>query len=430
MVYHAWPEMFLQIFNHRGLARMKSTCVVSCWTRSVRIGLAVWTLIVASAVMNSPIATGQIVDDSPLPVRYEPAFPELRPRRPVVITNAGDGSNRLFVVTQQGVVHAFENRPEVEETMTYLDIESKVVYSDNQNEEGLLGLAFHPQYKQNGYFFVYYTTKDAPRTSVISRFQVSKDDPNRADPDSELELMRIAQPFWNHNGGTLVFGPDGYLYVGLGDGGAADDPLMNGQNLKTLLGSILRIDVDNRDEGLNYAIPRDNPFAGQPRYARGEIYAYGFRNVWRMSFDRETGLLWAADVGQDLWEEINLVQAGGNYGWNLREGKHPFGAAGSPARPGLIEPVWEYHHDIGKSITGGNVYRGQRVPELVGHYVYGDYVSGRLWGLHYDPAKDHVHANRPIAGDNIPVITFGEDESGELYFSDSFGRLFHFVKSE
>ncbi len=372
----------------------------------------------------------QSVDETPLPVRYEPAFAKLRPRRPVVITHAGDGSNRLFVVTQQGVVHAFPNRPDAEETTTFLDIESKVVYADRQNEEGLLGLAFHPKYAENGQFFVYYTTKAAPQTSVISRFRVSAEDPNRADPDSEEEILRIEQPYWNHNGGTLVFGPDGYLYVGLGDGGKFNDPHMNGQNVQTLLGSILRIDVDHQDPGLKYAIPKDNPFAGEPKYARGEIFAYGFRNVWRMSFDRETGQLWAADVGQDTWEEIDLVRAGGNYGWNLREAGHKFGPAGADPRSELIDPIWEYHHDIGKSITGGNVYRGQQVPELQGHYVYGDYVSGNLWALKYDVASRRVTANRPIRGENIPVITFGEDEAGELYFSDSFGRIFHFVKAE
>ena len=170
--------------------------------------------------------------------------------------------------------------------------------------------------------------------------------------------MRIKQPFWNHNGGTMVFGPDGYLYIGLGDGGAFNDPQMNGQNVQTLLGSILRIDVDHKDEKLNYAIPHDNPFVGEARFAREEVYAYGLRNVWRISFDRENGQLWAADVGQDTWEEINLIRKGGNYGWNLREGRHKFGPAGSEPRADLIEPIWEYHHDIGKSITGGNVYRG------------------------------------------------------------------------
>jgi glucose/arabinose dehydrogenase len=379
---------------------------------------------------NLPQAVGESVDETPLPVRYERTFTNLRPRRPVAITHAGDGSNRLFVVTQQGVVHVIPNDPNVKQTSTFLDIESKVVYSDRENEEGLLGVAFHPRYDETGEFFLYYTTKEAPRTSVISRFRVSRDEPNRADPGSEEEIMRIDQPYWNHNGGTIVFGPDGYLYVGLGDGGAGNDPHMNGQNVQSLLGSILRIDVDRRDEQLNYAIPKDNPFVGQSQFARPEIYAYGLRNVWRMAFDRQTGLMWAADVGQDTWEEINIIRPGGNYGWDLREGMHQFGPAGSDARPDLIEPIWEYHHDVGKSITGGTVYRGKQIPPLVGQYLYGDYVSGKIWALRYDAENERVVANHPIPGENIPVITFGEDEAGEVYFSDAFGRIFHFVKAE
>lgn len=370
------------------------------------------------------------VDVSPMPVKYAEAFPKLRPRRPVVIANARDGSNRLFVVTQQGVIHAFPNRPDVteEEVTTFLDIESQVAYSDNQNEEGLLGLAFHPKFKENGLIYVYYTKKEDPHVSVISLFRVSKSDPAKVDPATEQELMRIDQPYWNHNGGTVAFGPDGHLYIGLGDGGKFNDPHMNGQNVQSLLGSILRIDVDHPAPGQKYGIPADNPFVGKAPLAREEIYAYGFRNVWRLSFDRETGALWAADVGQDLWEEINVVKAGGNYGWNLREGRHKFGPAGWDENPRLIDPIWEYHHDIGKSITGGNVYRGKKVPDLSGHYLYGDYVSGKFWALKYDASAQKVTANRPIAGENIPVITFGEDEAGEVYFSDSFGRIFHFTK--
>ncbi len=392
-----------------------------------RIGLVV--SLMATSIGILPLAA-ETVDETPLPVRYEQTFTNLRPRRPVVITHAGDGSNRLFVATQQGVIHVFPNRSDVAATSTFLDIESQVVYSDRQNEEGLLGLAFHPHYADNGEFFVYYTTTQAPRTSVISRFRVSKDDPNRADPESEEEIMRIDQPYWNHNGGTIVFGPDGYLYIGLGDGGAFNDPHMNGQNVQTLLGSILRIDVDHKDEGLNYSIPKDNPFYGEERFARQEVYAYGLRNVWRIAFDRENGQLWAADVGQDTWEEINLIRKGGNYGWDLREGRHKFGPAGAEARVDLVEPIWEYHHDVGKSITGGTVYRGTQVPSLVGYYVYGDYVSGKMWRMKYDPGQQTVVANRPIVGENVPMITFGEDESGELLFSDSFGRIFHFVESQ
>lgn len=244
--------------------------------------------------------------------------------------------------------------------------------------------------------------------------------------------MTIEQPYWNHNGGTIVFGPDGYLYIGLGDGGRFNDPHMNGQNLMSLLGSILRIDVDGvtkrkKGKSLPYAIPQDNPFVGQRRHARAEIWAYGLRNVWRMSFDRETGTCWAADVGQDSWEEINIIRGGGNYGWNLREGKHSFGPAGSPARDGLVEPIWEYGRDYGKSITGGFVYRGTKVPELQGAYLYADYVSGHIWALWYDASSQQVLANRTIRESGSPVMTFGEDDQGEVYFTSPRGEISTFA---
>ena len=214
------------------------------------------------------------VDESEIPFQVERAFAGLRLRRPVVIANAGDGTNRLFFVTQQGVIHVIPNDPAVDKTATFLDIESRVVYQDKENEEGMLGLAFHPNYERNGEFFVYYTTTAAPHTSVVSRFRVSKDNPNQADPNSEEELLRVEQPYWNHNGGCLAFGPDGCLYIALGDGGAGNDPHGHGQNLATLLGSILRINVDRKDEGRNYSIPQDNPFVRHER-ARSEIWAYG-----------------------------------------------------------------------------------------------------------------------------------------------------------
>jgi glucose/arabinose dehydrogenase len=367
------------------------------------------------------------IDESPLGVEAVRAFPNLEFNRPVLLTHAGNGTNRVFVPSQLGAVHVFPNREDVARTEIFLDLSKKVVYKDTENEEGFLGMAFHPQFKQNGEFFIYYTTTDAPHTSVISRFRVSKDNPNRADPPYEEELLRIPQPFWNHNGGTLVFGPDGYLYIGLGDGGSANDPMGHGQNLGTLLGSVLRIDVDHRDSGKNYAIPKDNPFVGR-RGAQPEIWCYGVRNIWRLSFDRETGVCWAADVGQDLWEEINLLVAGGNYGWNLREGMHPFVRSPRPSGPrkDLIEPIFEYHHDIGKSITGGHVYRGKQVPQLAGHYLYADYVTGKLWGLKYDMAKKRVLSNRPIAGNVMPVMSFGEDEVGEVYYTTTQGWLHRF----
>ncbi len=414
----------------------------------------------ASVVADEPAA------DKPLAVSTERAFPNLDFDRPLVVTHAGDGSNRVFVVEQKGGIKVFANDQEVEEAGLFLDIHDHCVYSDKQNEEGLLGLAFHPKFKENGEFFVYYTAAESlsetelaqlskserdqmekagdPKAlgfveghlSRISRFKVSKDNPNVADPASEEVLLRIPQPYWNHNGGTMQFGPDGFLYIGLGDGGSGNDPFGNGQNLMTLLGSILRIDVDHKSDGRNYAIPKDNPFVGRtvpagPRGAmipvREETYAYGFRNIWRMSFDSKTGTLWAADVGQNLWEEINIVKPGGNYGWNIRESNHWFRPDGNDApRADMIDPIYEYPHSIGKSITGGSVYRGSRVPELVGKYVYADYVSTLLWALEYDEKSGKVVANYSLSSDKMPVMSFGEDEKGDVYFTTTFGSLFRF----
>jgi len=386
------------------------------------------------ATSLSNVCLSDDVKEGDLPVSATRAFENLIFDRPIVVTHANDGSDRVFVAEQKGVIKVFPNDAEVEEADVFLDVDSRVTYKDNQNEEGLLGFAFHPDFKKNGQFFLYYTTASADHTSVISRFTVSKEDKNKAAPASEEEIMRIPQPFWNHNGGTIGFGPDGFLYVGLGDGGSANDPNGNGQNLRTLLGSILRIDVDNKDEGKNYAIPKDNPFIGhevvvnrrgEKEMARPEIYAYGLRNVWRLSFDRETGKLWAGDVGQNLWEEINIIEKGGNYGWNIREAKHWFRPDGDDENTDkFVDPIWEYHHSVGKSITGGSVYRGKAVPELVGKYVYADYVSGLLWALEHDGSK--TVANYTLTGDKLPVMSFGEDEAGEIYFTTTFGQLYQF----
>jgi glucose/arabinose dehydrogenase len=372
---------------------------------------------------------GWEVDESPLDIKTEVAFPKLKwtgwsnvndagqntPLRPIVLTHANDGGNRVFVATEQGVIHSFPNDQAATETTVFLDIQDRVVYTDKQNEEGFLGLAFHPKYKENGELFVFYTLKGAKLTNVVSRFRRSKDDPTKADPKSEEVLIKFTKPFWNHDGGTIAFGPDGYLYITHGDGGDGGDPLGNGQNTNTLLGKILRIDVDHKADGKNYAIPKDNPFVGKAE-TKPEIYAYGFRNIWRFAFDRKTGDLWAGDVGQNLYEEINIVHRGGNYGWKLRESWHPFSPKGVDSNKDMIDPVWEYHHDIGKSITGGGVYRGSRLPELDGHYLYGDYISNKLWALKYDKEKKRVVANRPIKDPGTPMLSFGEAEDGELYF--------------
>jgi glucose/arabinose dehydrogenase len=403
-------------------------------------GAAAGTLTaVPAAVPGAP------VDETPLPLETAVAFPNLRwtgwspedakgrvvPLRPIVLTHAGDGGNRVFVATEHGVIHVFPNDQKADRTKVFLDLRDRVPYDDNQNEEGFLGLAFHPQYRKNGEFFAFYTTRKAPLTNVLSRFRVSRNDPDRADPDSEEELLRIKKPFWNHNGGTICFGPDGYLYVAVGDGGAANDPYQHGQDLSKLFGKVLRLDVDHKEPGKKYGIPADNPFVGRAK-ARPEIWAYGLRNVWRMAFDRKTGDLWTSDVGQNLYEEIDILVRGGNYGWSVREGLHPFGPNGSGPRQDLVEPIWEYHHDVGKSLTGGTVYRGWRLPELEGSYLYADYVTSRIWALRYDPERRRVVANRPIRDPHLPVLSFGEDEKGEVYFltySETGRGIYWFVRS-
>ena len=344
-----------------------------------------------------------------------PAFPKIQFDRPIFITQAGDGGKRVYVVEQRGKILAMENVDTVEKAEVFLDISSRVRM--RHNEEGLLSLAFHPKFKENGQFFIYYSVSD-PKRNRISRFSLMKDDPSKADPDSEQIILEVEQPWGNHNGSTLLFGPDGFLYASFGDGGAANDPDLNGQKLETLLAKIIRIDVDQQQNGLNYAIPKDNPFVDRAG-ARGEIWAYGLRNVWRMSFDRQTGDLWAADVGQDLWEEVDLIVKGGNYGWNLREGKHEFPSGirrmgnFTPPDP-MIEPVVDYHHREGISITGGYVYRGSKQPRLQGVYLYADYGSRRIWGLRYENGTMSGHREVLSGSESAHITSFGEDPDGEL----------------
>ncbi|MGZ4885701.1 MAG: PQQ-dependent sugar dehydrogenase, partial [Halobacteriota archaeon] len=303
------------------------------------------------------------------------AFPNVQFKDPVGIYTPGDQSNRLFVVEQAGVIKVFQNNESVNNAAVFLNISDRVI---SGGELGLLGLAFPRQFNESGFFYVYYTSNN-PLRSVVSRFSVSKTNVNQADVNSEEVLLQVGQPFSNHNGGQISFGPDGYLYIGLGDGGGAGDPLGNGQNRSTLLGKILRIDVNSASGSLNYSIPRDNPFVGNNQGFREEIYAYGLRNPWRFSFDPTTGLLWVGDVGQDRIEEVDIVKSGGNYGWNIMEGSSCYSPPSGCNQTGLSLPIWEYNHSIGYSVTGGFVYRGAALPELVGSYVYGDYGSGRIW---------------------------------------------------
>ena len=342
---------------------------------------------------------------------------QLRPLRLMELTPARDDTNRLFAASQYGAIWCFENRDDVETSHLVLDLREQVKdwKSRGANEQGLLGLALHPEFKDNGSLFVYYSHPTEPK-SVVARYTISDDNPNRVDPSSAKVIMEIDQPFQNHNGGVIEFGPDGYLYIALGDGGFRNDPTASGQNLSSLLGSILRIDVDAGNDNHAYGIPADNPFINQ-KDARPEIYAFGLRNPWRMAFDSQSGRLWVGDVGQELWEEVNVITKGGNYGWSNREGSHPFG--NRPVVEGLsepIEPVFEYDHRIGKSITGGRVYQSDRVSELTGKYLYADYVTGKIWALSYDDQAGKATRNEQVIPDSIPVVAFGEEHNGEVFY--------------
>lgn len=332
---------------------------------------------------------------------------------PVGVENAGDGSQRLFILEQSGRIQILQDKALL--PSPFLDI-TQVVGSQGF-EQGLLGLAFHPQYSQNGYFFLNYT--DLNGDTVISRFQVTGADPDQADPASEARLLQVAQPYRNHNGGGLAFGPDGYLYIGLGDGGSAGDPENNAQSLGNLLGKLLRIDVD---QGELYGIPEDNPFSdGQ---AAPEIWAYGLRNPWRFSFDQVNGDLYIGDVGQSQWEEIDFLPAGSaggtNFGWRFFEGFQPYQAAPPPDMV-FTEPVAVYGHDLGCSVTGGVVYRGASMPEWQSVYFYGDYCSQRIWGLRRELTGEWTSA---VIFEGLGSITsFGEDESGEVYLVTHGGEV-------
>ena len=316
-----------------------------------------------------------------------------------------DGSGRLFIVEKAGRIRILDNGQLLQQP--FLDIDARV--RNSGNEQGLLGLAFHPQYAQNGRFFVNYTDNDG--NDVIARFQASGD-PNAADPGSEVKLLTVQDPFPNHNGGVLAFGPDGNLYAGLGDGGGAGDPFGNAQKTDVLLGKILRFDVDSAEP---YAIPPDNPFGN-------EIWAYGLRNPWRMSFDQATGDLYIGDVGQGDWEEIDYLPAntgaGTNFGWDHREGAHDY-EGGGPA--GMVDPVAEYSHpEGGCSVTGGYVYRGG-MSEWNGIYLYGDYCTGLMWGL----IQVNGGWQKQLLFDaDFTITSFGQDDSGELYALSDNGNIY------
>jgi glucose/arabinose dehydrogenase len=336
-------------------------------------------------------------------------------KSPVFLTHAGDQSGRLFIVEQPGTIRILEQGKLLE--VPFLDIKERVLFG---GEQGLLGLAFHPEYHRNGRFFVNYTRKDDGAT-VIAEYRRS-DRVNHAGGEERI-LILIPQPYSNHNGGMILFGPDGYLYIGMGDGGSGGDPQNRAQNKDELLGKLLRIDVNTR---VPYGIPGDNPYIRGKE--RPEIFAKGLRNPWRFSFDRETGDLWLADVGQDKWEEVNVVRKGGNYGWRVMEGFHCFNLQEPCGKENFIPPVLEYDHQGGRcSIIGGYVYRGKANPALVGVYIYGDYCSGEIFSVR--TAQGGRVGGEPwlLLRTNSHISSFGEDDRGEVYALDHEGAIYQLV---
>ncbi len=372
--------------------------------------------VIPSASNGTPVVSPLVKLD------VERAFTGLSFPRMVVLIDPDDGSDRLFLVLQPGRIMVLPDDPGVSSADTFLDIRQRV--NDGGNEEGLLGLAFDPAYESNGYFYVYYSAS-GPRRSVISRFSVSVANPDVADSDSELIVLEVPEPYSNHNGGQIVFGPDGFLYIGLGDGGNRNDPDGNGQDRSTLLGSILRIDVSTPDDQSTYAVPADNPFVDSGDGTRAEIWAYGLRNPWRFTFDRLTGDLWVGDVGQNRYEEIDVVRPGVNYGWNVMEGDECFRPAEGCDRTGLGPPIAVYGRNDGCSVTGGYVYRGVRLPSLYGAYVYGDFCSGRIWALRYDGGRVTEHME--LVDSELSISSFGEDRNGELYILSFDEKIYRFA---
>jgi glucose/arabinose dehydrogenase len=353
------------------------------------------------------------------------AFPKLSFDMPVELTSPDNGTDRIFVVEQKGVIQVFHNNGSVPKSTIFLDIEKQVHYG---GEAGLLGLAFHPDYKTNGYFYLNYTAGD-PLETIISRFKVSASNPGVADPKSETVLLKYHQPWDNHNGGKIAFGNDGFLYIGAGDGGSWGDPGNRAQNKKELLGKILRIDVNKSSPTMKYGIPSDNPFHANKEGYREEVYAYGMRNPWRFCFDHVTGQLWVGDVGQNEFEEIDIIEKGGNYGWHIMEANKCYRTE-TCDKTALRSPIFHYKQgaETGRSITGGYVCRDKSLPELNGKYVYGDFVTGNIWALTH--ANNKTVKNELIATISGGLPSFGEDSKKNLYvLSYNPGKIYRFVRS-
>ena len=393
------------------------------------MGFATLSAAILAGCFEKSTATDQPANAD---IRLQRVFQGLAFSQPVALLPVPNEMNQYWVVEKKGRVFGVAGQEGQYTKTSVVDISDRV--NARPNEAGLLGLAFHPRYNKNHTVFLSYTATGPRLTSTISRFQVVG---GRIDADSEQVMLRVAQPYGNHNGGLIAFGPDGFLYIGLGDGGSAGDPKDNGQNPQTLLGAILRIDVDRIDEGRGtpYAIPKDNPFATSED-GRGEIYAWGMRNPWRWSFDRKTGELWVGDVGQNEWEEIDMVHQPGNYGWNLKEGTHCYASPNCDKpelKARLIDPVAEYSHDQGCSVTGGYVYRGEHIPSLQGTYVFGDFCSGRIWGLSPTgkSGKDHVtYEKKLLMKSDLMISSFAEDDHGEIYVIHYDGEIYKIAPAE
>jgi glucose/arabinose dehydrogenase len=391
-------------------------------TRPIRMLGAFLTVALAAGCGGPVPPTSPAGRFDPASVRIDLEQVTELPGSPLGVVDAGDGSGRLFVVAQAGQIWIVRNGRRIEKP--FLDISDQITTG---GERGLLGLAFHPNFPTNPHFYVDYT--DERGDTVVSVWTVSSD-ADVADTGSEQVVLHVAQPFANHNGGALQFGPDRDLYISLGDGGSSGDPQGNGQNLDTLLAKILRIDVDHPSGDKAYGIPADNPFVGRSG-ARPEIWLTGLRNPWRMSFDRATRDLWIGDVGQGSFEEIDVVRAGSpggqNFGWNTLEGFHCFRSSGCDQN-GLTPPVTEYSHDGGNcSVTGGYVYRGKAHPDLAGGYFFGDYCSGRIWAI--DASDNEVREPTIVLESGHSISSFGEDAAGELYVTDLRGQLLRLTGS-
>ena len=352
--------------------------------------------------------------------RVVDAYPALQFTQPVLFAPVPGGSGNAVVVERTGRIRIFADRSDVPSSTVFLDLGSRI-FAKGQ-EQGLLGLAFDPDYATNGFLYVNYTTADS---TVIARYQRSSADPSVADPASGVVLLTFMQPYANHNGGQLAFGSDGYLYIATGDGGSAGDPQNRAQNRTVLLGKILRIDVAHPSAGNAYGIPSDNPFAGNTQGYREEIFAYGLRNPWRFSFDAQ-GVLWAGDVGQDRIEEVDRIVNGGNYGWNVLEGTLKYKNLSGVDRTTLIPPVWEYKHPVGEAITGGFVYDGSLLTHAKGTYVYGDYLTGLIWALWFD--TDQTVRNQLLLDTKLLISSFGVDALGELRVVDLTGKVYRLVE--